>query len=83
MGRIRNVEIKSISDEVLSKYPLKDFSDDFVSNKEKLKSMPEEFPSKKILNRVAGNIVRLVKRSREEEAKLMSQTSTPVEEEVE
>jgi len=71
MGRIRTVEIRSVTDRVLTKYPLDSFSDKFSENKAKLKSLPEEFPSKKVLNRVAGNITRLFKQKRKEMKELL------------
>ena len=63
MSRIRTDYVKVITNKLLSKYKLEDFSKDFRENKEKLKSLPEEFPSKKVLNRVAGYITRLYKKS--------------------
>jgi len=71
MGRIRTTEIRVITDEVLSKYPLEEFSDKFRDNKERLKALPEEFPSKKVLNRVAGNITRRFKQKRAEMKRLL------------
>jgi len=65
------VEIRSVTDKVLSKYPLDSFSDKFRANKERLKSLPEVFPSKKVLNRVAGNITRLFKKSKVEMKELL------------
>jgi len=76
MGRIRTVEIRSVTDKVISKYPLSTFTDVFRKNKEHLKSLPEEFPSKKVLNRVAGNITRLFKLKKEEKEKLLGKTET-------
>ncbi len=73
MGRIRTVEIRSITDKVLSKYPIETFGPKFRENKELLKSKPEEFPSKKVLNRVAGNITRLYKLNKKEKAKLLGE----------
>ena len=71
MGRIRTVEITSITDKLFSKYSIDSFSDKFAENKLKLQSLPEEFPSKKVLNRVAGNITRLYKRKQAEMKKLL------------
>ncbi len=72
MGRIRTDEIKNITSMILGKYTLSYFSDDFETNKQRLKSLPEEFPSKKVLNKVAGYITFLYKREREEEKKLLA-----------
>ncbi len=71
MGRIKTIDIRVITDKLLTKYKLSDFSRDFRKNKEKLKSLPEEFPSKKVLNRVAGNLTRLFKKKETERAKLL------------
>jgi ribosomal protein S17E len=71
MGRIRTDEIRSITEKVLSKYSLESFSSSFRENKEKLKSMPEKFPSKKVLNRVAGSITRAFKQKQIEMQKLL------------
>lgn len=81
MGRIRTVEIRSITDKVLDKYGLDSFSDKFRDNKERLKSLAEEFPSKKVLNRVAGNITRLFKEKRAEMKRLLEGGPEAVEEE--
>ncbi len=62
MGRIKTVEIRSITNSILGKYSLESFSDQFYENKKKLKDLPEVFPSKKVLNRVAGAITREYKK---------------------
>lgn len=81
MGRIRTVEIRNITDELLDKYELDSFSDEFRDNKERLKSLPEEFPSKKVLNRVAGNLTRLFKKKKAEMKELLEGPSQEFEEE--
>jgi ribosomal protein S17E len=83
MGRIRTDEIRSITDKVLSKYSLDSFSSNFRENKERLKSMPEEFPSKKVLNRVAGSITRAFKKKQKEMEKLLEPGPTVSEEDFE
>lgn len=79
MGRIRTDEIKKITKLIIGKYTLSRFNTDFANNKIVLHSFPEEFPSPKILNRVAGYIAFLVKKSKEEEKRLLN----PVQEEEE
>lgn len=74
MGRIRTDEIKNITGLLISKYSLSYFSDDFNKNKELLNSLPEELPSKKVRNKVAGHLVFLTKKHREEEQKLLEPT---------
>jgi len=71
MGRIRTSEIKNITKLVIEKYTLSSFSDDFEKNKEILKSFPEEFPSKKVLNKIAGYITFKYKKEREAEKRLL------------
>ena len=71
MGRIKTDEIKNITKLIIDKYTLSSFSDDFETNKNRLKSFPEEFPSKKVLNKVAGYITFKYKKQREEEKKLL------------
>jgi ribosomal protein S17E len=75
MGRIRNDFIRGITDDLLSKYPIDSFTERFQDNKEKLKELPEEFPSKKILNRVAGNITNLFKKKQKEMKSLLEESS--------
>jgi len=70
MGRIRTDEVKNITNLVVGKYGLETFSDDFRKNKDLLKSLPEEFPSMQILNKVAGCIVMMTKKARAEARKL-------------
>ena len=76
MGRIRTVEIKSITEQLLTKYDLEsEFSADFRANKEKLKAIPEELPSKKVMNRVAGYLVKLFKEHQAEQRELLGKES--------
>lgn len=59
MGRVRQTYIKRLAKDFVEADEER-FSDDFDENKEELKEM-EEFKSKKLRNRVAGYIVRVVK----------------------
>jgi small subunit ribosomal protein S17e len=59
MGRVRPTYIKRLAKDLVEAQPDK-FSEDFDENKEQLKDT-EEFESKKLRNRVAGYIVRVVK----------------------
>ena len=59
MGRIKTREIKRIARQLVEKYPDK-FSPDFETNKQVLKDLGI-FTSKKMRNKVAGYIVRLMK----------------------
>ncbi|MFB6145543.1 MAG: 30S ribosomal protein S17e [Candidatus Nanohaloarchaea archaeon] len=63
MGRVRQTYIKRLAKDLVSADPAR-FSEEFDENKEELKDM-DEFNSKKLRNRVAGYIVRVVK-NREE-----------------
>lgn len=58
MGRVRQTYIKRLAKDLVSADEER-FSEDFEENKEELKDM-EEFNSKKLRNRVAGYIVRVV-----------------------
>lgn len=58
MGRVRQTYIKRLAKDLVSADPER-FSEDFDENKQELKEM-EEFNSKKLRNRVAGYIVRVV-----------------------
>ncbi len=73
MGRIRDTTIRVITELILKKYPIESFSNDFYKNKQKLLSLPEEFPSKKILNRVAGSLTREYKKFIKEQKMLKSE----------
>lgn len=59
MGRVRQTYIKRLAKDLVAADSER-FSGDFDENKEELKKM-EEFNSKKLRNRVAGYIVRVVK----------------------
>ena len=58
MGRVRQTYIKRLAKDLVSADEER-FSENFDDNKEELKEM-EEFKSKKLRNRVAGYIVRVV-----------------------
>jgi small subunit ribosomal protein S17e len=58
MGRVRQTYIKRLAKDLVSADEER-FSEDFDENKEELKEM-DEFNSKKLRNRVAGYIVRVV-----------------------
>jgi len=57
MGRVRPTYIKRLARKLVDQNP--EFSQDFEHNKEILKGM-DEFRSKKLRNRVAGYIVRVL-----------------------
>lgn len=59
MGRVRPTYIKRLAKDLVDADEER-FSEDFEDNKEELKDT-EEFNSKKLRNRVAGYIVRVVK----------------------
>lgn len=58
MGRVRQTYIKRLAKDLVSADKER-FGEEFDENKEELKSM-DEFNSKKLRNRVAGYIVRVV-----------------------
>lgn len=58
MGRVRQTYIKRLAKDLVSAEEDR-FSEDFDENKEELKELGE-FKSKKLRNRVAGYIVRVV-----------------------
>lgn len=58
MGRVRQTYIKRLAKDLVEADPER-FSEDFDENKEELKDM-DEFESKRLRNRVAGYIVRVV-----------------------
>jgi len=58
MGRVRQTYIKRLAKDLVSADEER-FGEDFDENKEELKNM-DEFNSKKLRNRVAGYIVRVV-----------------------
>lgn len=57
MGRVRQTYIKRLAKDLVDSD--KEFSEDFDENKERL-SETEEFNSKRLRNRVAGYIVRVI-----------------------
>jgi small subunit ribosomal protein S17e len=60
MGKIRTTMIKGLAREFIVKYPNK-FTTSFEENKQLLKELGV-FPSKRNRNKVAGYIVRIIKR---------------------
>ncbi|MFB6182807.1 MAG: 30S ribosomal protein S17e [Candidatus Nanohaloarchaea archaeon] len=58
MGRVRQTYVKRLAKDLVDADQER-FSEDFEENKEELKDM-EEFNSKKLRNRVAGYIVRVL-----------------------
>ncbi|MFB6116138.1 MAG: 30S ribosomal protein S17e [Candidatus Nanosalina sp.] len=63
MSKVRQTYIKRLANDLVDAAPER-FSEDFEENKQELKET-EEFESKKLRNRVAGYIVRVVQNSRE------------------
>lgn len=63
MSKVRQTYIKRLAKDLVSAEPEK-FTEDFDENKETLKET-DEFESKKLRNRVAGYIVRVVQNSKE------------------
>ena len=63
MSKVRQTYIKRLAKDLVSADSER-FSEDFEENKQELKDT-EEFESKKLRNRVAGYIVRVVQNSRE------------------
>ena len=57
MGRVRQTYIKRLAKDLVDSD--KEFSEDFDENKERL-SETQEFNSKRLRNRVAGYIVRVI-----------------------
>ncbi len=62
MGRIKTKEIKRLARQLVEKFPGK-FTDDFEKNKVVLNEIGS-FNSKKMRNKVAGYIVRLMKQAK-------------------
>ncbi|MFB6204493.1 MAG: 30S ribosomal protein S17e [Candidatus Nanohaloarchaea archaeon] len=58
MGRVRQTYVKRLAKDLVEADPER-FSEDFDHNKEELKEM-DEFNSKKLRNRVAGYMVRVL-----------------------
>ncbi|ACB39008.1 30S ribosomal protein S17e [Pyrobaculum neutrophilum] len=65
MGRVRPRYIKSLGDKLLEMYPDR-FTDSFEENKKAVAQLAD-IPSKRVRNRVAGYITRLVKRRKAQE----------------
>ena len=63
MSKVRQTYIKRLAKDLVEADSER-FSDDFEENKQELKDT-EEFESKKLRNRVAGYIVRVVQNRRE------------------
>jgi small subunit ribosomal protein S17e len=63
MSKVRQTYIKRLAQDLVDAAPDR-FSEDFDENKEELRET-EEFESKKLRNRVAGYIVRVVQNKRE------------------
>jgi small subunit ribosomal protein S17e len=70
MSKVRQTYIKRLANDLVEADDER-FSEDFEENKEELKKT-EEFESKKLRNRVAGYIVRVVENSKEK-----NQTAAP------
>jgi small subunit ribosomal protein S17e len=64
MGRVRQTYVKRLAKDLVEADSER-FSEDFDENKEELKET-EEFSSKKLRNRVAGYIVRVLQNRDEE-----------------
>jgi len=75
MGRIRTSQIKTIADLLIGKYGIDKFSGDFDKNKELLNGLPEELPSKTILNKTAGYIAFLYRKRKAEQKKLLEKSA--------
>lgn len=63
MSKVRQTYIKRLAKDLVDAEPEK-FTEDFEENKQELKQT-DEFESKKLRNRVAGYIVRVVQNSKE------------------
>ncbi|MFW6311122.1 MAG: 30S ribosomal protein S17e [Nanoarchaeota archaeon] len=68
MGKVRTLQIKNISKELVSKYP-DVFTTDFEENKHLLDKYLE-FNSKHLRNRISGYIVSLMKMKKEDKNKV-------------
>ncbi len=80
MGKVRTKVVKRTAKEMLERFPDK-FTADFESNKQALIEVAD-IPSKRLRNRIAGYITRLVKqRQRIERQLAMRQEITLTEEE--
>jgi small subunit ribosomal protein S17e len=63
MGRIKTSFVKRISDELLKRFP-EYFTENFEENKARVKEVLD-YPSKKVINQVAGYITRKVKNKKD------------------
>ena len=63
MGRIKTAFVKRLSEQLLSKFRDR-FTTDFQENKERVKELVD-YPSKKIINQVAGYITRKMRKYQE------------------
>ncbi|MFB6242131.1 MAG: 30S ribosomal protein S17e [Candidatus Nanosalina sp.] len=63
MSKVRQTYIKRLAQDLVDAAPDR-FSEDFEENKQELKET-EEFESKKLRNRVAGYIVRVIQNNKE------------------
>lgn len=63
MSKVRQTYIKRLAKDLVDAEPER-FTEDFEENKQELKET-DEFESKKLRNRVAGYIVRVVQNSKE------------------
>lgn len=62
MGRVRPRHVKRLAQDLVEEHEDR-FEEDFEHNKEQLKEM-DEFESKKLRNRVAGYMVRVIRNKR-------------------
>ncbi len=73
MGRIRTLQVKGITEKLISKYGSDKFKTEYSQNKAILKSIPEKIPSKKIMNKVAGCIITFLRKEKREAEMLEKQ----------
>jgi len=66
MGKVRTAMVKRTARRLLSMYPSL-FTDSFEKNKELVRKLVD-IPSKRVQNRIAGYVTRLVKISKTKEA---------------
>lgn len=77
MGKVRTGSIKRLARTLLQLHP-ELFTADFESNKQALKQFEHLFPSKRVRNKVAGYITRLVKLRLREQAKISGEATSEV-----
>jgi len=63
VGRIKTAFVKRVSEQLLAKFRDR-FTTDFQENKERVKELVD-YPSKKIINQIAGYITRKMKKYQE------------------